>query len=286
MKTKELKILFYELSNLNNSLTHYLFVWEQFNIEYSQLIEENKDKLTSKIFEKNILSNKHNIELSKLELEHFKTNNNLLCGIYVLIYSHFENYLKEIFELGKKLNSQKVYELNEGTFKDDEILLKKILNRLNIELNSIEQEVFTTFDYLRFKRNRLVHSKSKNISKPFKEIIKYHGLTLNKYWEEKLQRNLQDLDFSNYENSDNLNYNILIETINIYRNISNHFDELILKIIDVDKFITEEILREFKVMNNLKKINFSNEKNRKKFTGFARTNYCLDAKFIDFEKMI
>lgn len=82
MKTKQLKILLQELSDLNNSFTHYFFVWTQFELDYSHAISVNKNKLTSDIFKDNAFSKKHNIELSKLSdeksIQRFELNLTLL----------------------------------------------------------------------------------------------------------------------------------------------------------------------------------------------------------------
>jgi len=103
MKTRQLKILLQELSDLNNSFTHYFFVWTQFSLDYSQVIADRNNELTSDIFEENGFSKKHNIELSKLNDEHSKTNETLLNGIFTLMYSSFENYLTDIYSVAKKL---------------------------------------------------------------------------------------------------------------------------------------------------------------------------------------
>jgi hypothetical protein len=231
MKTRQLKILLQELSDLNNSFTHYFFVWTQFSLDYSQVITNKNNKLTSDIFEENSFSKKHNIALSKLNDEHSKTNETLLNGIFTLIYSSFENYLTDIYSVTKKVNNS-LPELNDGKFENDDVLVLKILNRLNVKQENLEVKNLITLDYIRLKRNRLIHQSSSNISRSLREIINKDGAVLNAFWNDILPKQLQEIDFSNNENANQITYNILIDTQNIFRVISIYLDQIILKVLD------------------------------------------------------
>lgn len=228
MKSRQQKILLQELSDLNNSFTHYFFVWTQFSLDYSQAISDNKNKLTSDIFKENAFSKKHDIELPKLSNEHNKTNETLLNGIFTLIYSSFENYLTDIYSVAKKIDNS-LPELNEGKFENDDILVLKVLNRLNIKQEDIEEKYLQTLDYIRLKRNRLIHQSSANISRSLREIINRNGTELNAFWNKILPKLLQGIDFSHNENANQITYNILIDALNIFRGISNYLDNMILK---------------------------------------------------------
>lgn len=285
MKTKQLQILLKELSELNNSFTHYFFVWTQFSLDYGQDIVDKKNELTSSIYKNNTFSKKHNIELSKLDIEHTKTNEALLNGIFTLIYSSFENYLNDIYSLAKKI-APSLLELNEGAFENDDSLLLKILNRLNIRQGNLEKEYLQTLDYIRLKRNRLIHKSSINISRSLREIISKNGTGLNAFWNSILPKHLQGIDFSNSENANQITYNILIDTLNIFRGISNYFDNIILTTFNISRFLEKEVFYEFKNINGYKKFSLTDPRNKRKFLGFCKINYGFEPTEYDFQTMI
>lgn len=285
MKSRQLKILLQELSDLNNSFTHYFFVWTQFSLDYSQAISDNKNKLTSDIFKENAFSKKHNIELSKLSDEHNKTNETLLNGIFTLIYSSFENYLTDIYSVAKKIDNS-LPELNEEKFENDDILVLKVLNRLNIKQEDIEEKYLQTLDYIRLKRNRLIHQSSTNISRSLREIINKNGTELNAFWNNILPKLLQGIDFSNNENANQITYNILIDALNIFRGISNYLDNMILKNFNLQEFLIKEVFVEFKSTNGYKNFTLTDARNKRKFLGFCKTEYGFEPTEYDFQEMV
>lgn len=285
MKTNQLRVLLKELSNLNNSLTHYYFVWTQFKLDYNHVITENENKLTSNIFEGNAFSKKHNIELAKLKEEHAKTNDTLLNGIFTLIYTSFENYLNDVYVMTKKINPT-LPELNEGNFKNDDVLLHKIINRLKLNQADLENQYLLTLDYLRLKRNRIIHPSSTNISKSLRDIINKSGHLLNAFWNLKLPKKLQGMDFENNENANLITYNILIDTLNIIRGIANYFDSIILNIFELPVFLSKVVLLEFKDINGYKKYSLHDERNKKKFIGFCKSIYAFEPSDYDLKQIV
>lgn len=64
MRSKHLTEFKKELSELNNCLSHYIFVWEQFHIDNSNKLIKQKNKLTTEIYSANVNSNQFNLMLS------------------------------------------------------------------------------------------------------------------------------------------------------------------------------------------------------------------------------
>ncbi|GLU57277.1 hypothetical protein [Dyadobacter frigoris] len=285
MKTRQLKIFLQELSDLNNSFTHYFFVWTQFSLDHVKAVADNNDKLTSHIFKENSFSKKHNIELSKLSDEHTKTNETLLNGIFTLIYSSFENYLTEVYAVAKKIDNS-IPELNEGKFENDDILVLKVLNRLKINQEKLEEKHLLTLNYIRFKRNRLIHKSSSNISRSLREVINKSGIELNTFWNNILPKKLQGIDFHENENANQITYNILIDTLNIFRGISSYLDNIILKSFNQPEFLAKEVFIEFKNINGFKNFSLTDERNKRKFLGFCKAEYGFEATEYDFQKMV
>ena len=188
MKTVELRKYYKILSELNNSLTHYCLVWSQFEIDYATDLEEKSEVLTKDYFKKNPHKRMHNIKLGALEMEHKKTNNTLIKGIFLLAYTYFECYLKEIISFAQKIDDSILSLENKSiNFKNDSTLIDKVLNRIEVDKNGIEEVLLETLDYLRLKRNRLIHSNVENVSNSLNELIKNKGNKLNDYWNNTLQ---------------------------------------------------------------------------------------------------
>lgn len=285
MKTKQLGILLQELSNLNNSFTHYFFVWTQFGLDYKHVIASERANLTSTTFPANHFSKKHNIELAKLDEEHVKTNNTLLNGIFTLIYSSFENYLNDIYSLAKNIDSS-LPELNEGKFENDDILILKVFNRLKINQEKVESKYLMTLDYIRLKRNRLIHQSSSNISRSLRDIINKKGAGLNAFWNEILPKALQGIDFMNNENANKITYNILIDTLNIIRGIANYIDKLVLDTFQQSEFLIKEVLVEFRRINGYNKYSLADDRNKRKFLGFCKFEYGFEPNDNDLQAIV
>ena len=274
-----------ELSDLNNSFTHYFFVWSQFSLDYEQVIAANNSRMTSAVFIENEFSGKHNVQLAKLEKEHSKTNTTLLNGIFTLIYSSFENYLTEVYSLARKIDNS-LLELNEGKFEQDDVLILKVINRLGVEEGNFDKSYLLTLDYIRLKRNRLIHHSSTHISRSLRENINKNGSKLNIFWNSMLPKHLQGIDFSNNDNGNQITYNILIDTLNILRGTANYIDLIVFDSFQKSEFLLKEILVEFKTIHKIKNYNLADEKNRRRFLGFCKVEYGIEPTDNDFLEMV
>ncbi len=276
MKTKELRQFYKTLSELNNSFTHYSFVWSQFTIDYSEILKNHRNEFTKDYFKSNILSKKHNIVLDKLNEEHEKTDKSLKEGIYLLVYSHFESYLKKVFAFSR-LVDKTIIDLENNLDKNinDSQLIDKILNRIEIDKNVIVSELLISLDYLRLKRNRLTHRNSENISKSLNDIIKEKGNQLNSYWNKQFRKKLQGIDFTSKGNANRVNFDILIDLINIFRKISHSIDTEVINKLAKEKILVEIIIPEFKNTIGNKIKNYDKERINNKLEKYCDSEYCL-----------
>jgi len=276
VKTKELRNLYIRLSELNNSFTHYSFVWNQFNIDYFETIKANPDELTKDYFDSNPYKRKHNIKLKDLFNEHSKTDTTLIQGIFLLIYSHFEGYLKSVFQFSQKIDETiETFESKIDDVELDSILLDKVFNRLSIDKNKLDSQLIDTLDYFRLKRNRLIHQNSESISKTLNQIIKSKGEQLNKFWDSILPSHRQGIDFSDKLVANNLNFSIVIDTLNIFRKVAADIDSCIIDKLTVIKIAEKHIIPEF-VDEQYKKIkHLKIERKVSKFIRYCDTEFSL-----------
>jgi len=268
MKTRELRHFYQELSELNNSFTHYSFVWNQFSLDYLDTIKTKSEVLTKDFFNTNPYKNKHNIRLIDLDKEHAKTNTTLIQGIFLLIYSHYESYLKGILDFSQQISEDiKSFESKLEDVESDSVLLDKVLNRLSIDKGDFIPELLNTLDYMRLKRNRLTHKNSENISKTLNHIIKSVGEHLNKFWDANLPSQRQGVDFINKENANTLNFNIVVDTLNIFRKLTADIDSKIIDKLTFEKITVKYIIPEFLDKHHIKHLNLE-----RKISKFKR--YC------------
>lgn len=274
MKTKELRNFHKVLSELNNSFTHYSFVWNQFSLDYSETLNKNPETLTKDYFENNPFKRTHNIKFGELGKEHSKTNESLIQGIFLLIYTHFESYLKDLLLFSRKVND-KIEPLEsklEGV-ENDFILIDKVFNR--IEPNKLYPELIITLDYIRLKRNRLIHSNAENISNSLNQLIKFEGEPLNKYWNSILPSKLQGIDFNNKKNANELSFSVIIDLINIFRGISNEIDKVVTEKLTKNSITETEIIPRFKVATAKKIKGLKTERVVSKFMKYCQTEYAM-----------
>lgn len=276
MRTKELREFYHILSDLNNSFTHYSLVWSQFDLDYKELLVNNPETLTKDYFTDNPFNQKHNIRFSLLEAEHKKTNQTLINGIFLLIYTNFESYLKNVLAFAIEVNVNIITLENKlGEVEADHILLDKIFNRIGINKTDLPSEELITLDYIRLKRNRLIHSNAENVSKSLNEILKTNGKSLNSYWNAKLPNQLQGINFSDKNNANELDFSIIIDLVNIFRGISINLDKLIIEKLTSEAIIEKFIIPEFKKLQhkNIKVLKF--DRLYLKFKKYCESKYSL-----------
>ena len=277
MKTIELRDFYKELSELNNSFTHYSFVWNQFSIDYSEVLKKNPETLTKDYFDGNPFKRKHNIKFSELNKEHSKTNESLIQGIFLLIYTHFESYLKNLLLFA--ITVENTIEPLDSKIEDvdnDYMLIDKVFNRVGADKNLLESDLIYTLDYIRLKRNRLIHSNAENISNSLNDLIKTKGKALNKYWNKKLPSELQGIDFNNKNNANELTFSIIIDTINVFRGISLDIDKIITEKITEKRTIEKVIIPKFKQTIGKKINGLKTERVISKFVKYCQSEYSLE----------
>lgn len=101
-----------------------------------------------------------------------------------------------------------------------------------------------------------------------------------------MPKNLQGINFANNENANQITYNILIDALNIFRGISNYLDIIIFKSFNLQEFLIKEVFVEFKNINGYKNFSLTDERNKRKFLGFCKTEYGFKPTEYDFQEMV
>ena len=286
MKTTQLLEFEKKLSILNDRYAHYLFVWDQFNIQNENLFNNIPDKLTTEIFPENISSKQFNVKIDYLVKSHEETQNFILNSLFILSYSIFERYLIEVHKFAKSLDdsilelNQKLENLdNASDDTEDNVTFDKFINRLNLDIDKIDNEEKYTLDYIRLRRNRIIHDSLSTQGKIL-NIISHHGTKLNRYWDNNLRKGRYKIDFSLKDIStfDKLE---LFDLLNIIRKFTLKVDTLVTNRIGED-LLLKFMLSEFLKGHQTKIKNLKIERIKKKFLNYCQTKYSYN---IDISKI-
>jgi len=277
LRSPELKEFYKQLSELNNHFSHYIFVWEQFHIDNKETIEKNKTELTTSIYTKNRNAHQFRVKLENLENANNETNSFILRSLYVLAYSQFEIYIRELYEFCRKTNDKL------PNLKVKERVPDKIFEHLEINsTNEFEPQELQTFDYLRLRRNRIVHSGDKSTG-DLAELKRQKGNSLNNFWDDILKKGLVGLDFK----SENVTYfekKEIFDVINIYRKLIKKTDQVILQKIGRNKII-ENQKTEFIKTNKSSFKGWGEKRTNKKFINYCRLKFDLILKIDEYENI-
>lgn len=288
MRSSKLSFFLNRISEVNNYLSHILFVLEQFDLDNKSLLtnKKKKEKLTTEIFSNNIQSETHNVKLRFLDDQKLQSIDFLKNTVFINVNTQFEVYLKDVYLFKKENFDKGLKELNK--FKVYETFIENLnLNTAISELNK------STYDYFVLRRNALVHrDKTKLYQGELADKIKADGKELNKKW----------FDYSNQLKTDNSkghtinNFNFskkdlstftfdeLISTINFYRLFAIQIDNLIMNDLNEDK-VKQYLCTEFKLIYPENKIIEDYSYFLKKFNHFSNNELNIQLDEDDLSKI-
>ena len=86
------------LSSINNQLSHYVFIHEQFLIDNREKAKDFPDKFTDEVYLTNQLSSQFKVRLREIEGYSIETSYFIYDSFLVFCFLELENYLKEIYK--------------------------------------------------------------------------------------------------------------------------------------------------------------------------------------------
>jgi hypothetical protein len=275
LRSPKLKEFYEQLSELNNHFSHYIFVWEQFHIDNEKIIKENETELTTTVYAKNKNSRQFRVKLENLENANDETNSFMLRSLYVLAYSQFEIYMRELYEFCRKTDSKL------PNLKVKERVPDKIFEYLEIITDDVfEKQEILTFDYLRLRRNRIVHSGNKSEG-DLADLKRQKGNLLNRFWNDLLKKgliglNLQSEDVTHFEKEE------IFDLINIYRKLIKKIDNLVLEKIGRNKIIEIQQSKFIKVNEKSFK-GWGEKRTNKKFINYCKLTFDLTVNIDEYD---
>lgn len=264
-----------QLSELNNSFSHYIFVWEQFYIDNDNLLKTEPEKLTTDVYTSNSNARQFRVKLKFLDDSHQTTYVFILKSMFLVSYSEFEVYMRSIYEFARKIDSTLPNLMTRERIPDD------IFQHLNLDMKAIfNEEEIQTFEYLRLRRNRITHTGGKSKG-DLAEIIRHKGNSIQKYWNATLHNGLFGIDFRS-QVTEEFTKEEIFDLINIWRFLIEKVD-----ITFCDRIGKEELVKylksEFKETFKVKLKYIKPSQARSKFKNFCvmEFNITLSSKELD-----
>jgi hypothetical protein len=250
-----------ELSELNNAFSHYIFVWEQFFLDNTDILKSNQESLTTEVYTTNVNARQFRVKLELLDKGHKGTFSFILKSIFLLAYAEFEVYMRTFYEFARKIDNDLPHLLTRERIPDD------IFLHLKIDITSIfSKEELETFEYIRLRRNRLTHIGGKSKGE-LAELIRTKGFSLQNYWKTTLVNGIFGIDFQS-QNTEKFSQEEIFDVINIWRFLTDKIDSAICQAIGVENIIKNQLVDFEKQFGN-KLMNMTAEQVQSKFKTFC-----------------
>src|SRR5258705_13287498 len=97
MRTKLLPDFEKNISDINNNLSHTIFVFNQFKIDNSERVLRSPKEFTTTFFANNEFAPQFNVRLNEIEVQAQRTLEYIFDTLFVFTNTHFEVYLKDVY---------------------------------------------------------------------------------------------------------------------------------------------------------------------------------------------
>lgn len=283
MRTRQLCEFETKISEINNHLSHTIFVFKQFSLDNKLKAEKQPDELTPQVYVENEFKEQFNVKLKDIDEQAEKSLNYIFDTFFVFTNTQFEVYLKDIY-LFVRNNSQ----LSLGEPPETKVY-ETILARIGVDMETeIDNLLVSTYYYFRFRRNAIMHrDKNRRLQGALEDLIKgknpnglfrtkqLNGAELNLNWKRytKAQDDkkvkgytIRTFDFANKEVS-KFTLPELYDLFNFFRLYAATIDKIILNKID-RKYLLTHLIKQHQKNYGTYKV----ETLQKFATKFQRTN--------------
>jgi hypothetical protein len=227
MRTYLLAEINRKLSTVDRNLAQLMFISEQFLIDNRSRIDSEPYELTRNVHSNNPFRNEFNYRLQEIPGE--VTNLRLFTYVsaFVLACSIYEIYLLDLLQLVQQICDPL------RARKDDESLIEYLfIVCLNTTIKKhFAQEEIDTLDYIRIRRNVLVHAEGR-LSPPLEKLRK-RGAKLNSFWQ---YFGLREVDFTS-RSVDKFSADETIDLVRLIRNLSSKIDNSVLESIGKQRLL-------------------------------------------------
>lgn len=277
MRTEEFLDFDTKLSTINRNFAHGLFLSEQFLVDNDELIKSEPETLTSDIFKSNRYRTKFNYKLKNIPNEIIDYQKAAFESFFVFMYSTYELYTENLFHFVGKVLGRTLRKIRNASYLDS-----IFINHGTLLSSHLNQEDIDTLDYIRLRRNCLVHADGKP-SSGLITLITTKGSNLNTYWKTtKIKLNVIDFSSTKIEE---FNEREIIDTIMLLRDIVRRIDYAVLSLLNKEDLI-DFILISFKIDFRNDIANKPRAVIEKKFITVVKMKLNIDKKDINFARIV
>lgn len=178
-------------ADLDNRLCFYLFVTEQFRLDSAEAMRDHPPET----FLGTVYPNNQYRERLHIPIERFGTAREdyqrwFLASMFIHLYAVIDVYEQELVDLAKAVIGDIVPR------RESEDLLSAYLRATRIDLDTTPHREFQrTRNYLRWRRNRLIHAEGAT-SQDLVRLARYYGTSLEEFWHRQLRRHRHTIRFT------------------------------------------------------------------------------------------
>lgn len=285
MRTSELCNFKTRIAEINNNLSHVLFVFKQFSIDNESNFKKKKSLFTTEVYASNPFAEQFNVKLGNLESQAQTSLEYILDTLFVFTHTQFEVYLKDVYLFCKHNSTLKLVDLPNTKIYDN------VMHELNIDVEKdIDNLLVSTYEYFRYRRNAIMHrDKSKRFQGALKSLVtgkkkkdnfdtsdeqlrenQLNGTELNTHWnryrEDLIARNQKayTVHSFNFANRDLSVFSLteLLDVFNFYRLYASIIDGLVLSKVPKESLLNYCLIKHKEFYGQELESDFEKFKNR------------------------
>lgn len=240
-RTEHLKPYMDRIDALNDQLWYFLFTSEELNRQLDNYSPSVKEKYTTELFAANKHAFRIRVKVSALK-KHQDNNKRITYGAYIsTAYEVASNYLKEVFDFLKSINSLPHYDWKKSI--PPELNLQSLFSSNGIA--TYPAHIIDAFSYLRLRRNHFTHLMPlPNFA--LSNFMATSGAGLETAW--KTSGVVSHLNFTTLTITNEFSLEETIEMFKLLRICVIEIDEFVSSVVNKDELIKFIATREFGTM--------------------------------------
>ncbi len=277
MRSQQLLNFVSSLSKLNKLLSFIVFEQDVVEDFYKDLVLKHDDSCKVGDIYNGKHSSQFNIGLLEFEDEMCQSLRMLFSNIFVMMYTNFDTYIKDLFFFANRCSSSLREDNTLVSGGDSRGFLKKFEDWINLSTCSfVVQQEFWTLSYFRARRNAIVHRYAESDSKG--EYLKYSkdkGGLLNNFWKNHELIKV-DFDFRKNDSPYVFSAQDLVDSFVLLRRIAEKIDKDVLMAVGNAKLIIDSYRRYLSKISKKQHAPWSNQKGKEKFKRFLKIELDMD----------
>lgn len=277
MRSQQLLNFDSALSNLNKLLSFVLFEQDVVQDFFKNMILKHDDSCRVGDVYDSKHSSQFNVELLDFEDEQCQSLKMLFSNIFVMMYTHFDTYIKDLISFAKECNPSLGSDDTLGTGVAGRGFLKKFEDWINLPTCSfVVQQEFWTLSYFRARRNAIVHRYAESDAKgEYSKFRKDKGGLLNNFWKNHELIKVK-IDFRNNNSPYIFSAQDMVDSFVLLRRIAEKIDKDVLLAVGNTNLISHSYRKYLRMISKKQHAPWSDLKGREKFKRYLMIELDMD----------